>query len=81
MPRETISAKAERYLLEGRVIVAEVTAGRVLAEVRGEGARYRTSWQAGAWQCTCPHRATTTDCSHVRALKRVTSVDLEGTNR
>lgn len=77
MPRETVRDKAERYLLEGRIVLAEVTACRVLAEVRGEGARYRTSWQAGAWQCTCPHRATTTDCSHVLALKRVTAVDLE----
>lgn len=41
MPRETKTLKAERYLLEGRVVVAEVTAGRVLAVVRGEGARHR----------------------------------------
>lgn len=78
MARETVRDKAERYLLEGRVIVATVDRSRVVAYVRGEGAQYVTEWTSGSWECSCPHRARTTDCSHVVALKRVTAVDLGG---
>lgn len=81
MPREAKDAKARRYLLEGRVILRHVDRTLVHAVVRGDGALYRTRWEAGAWSCSCPHQATTTDCSHVAAVKRVTAVDVEGRGR
>lgn len=77
MPRENVATKAVRYLAEGRVILRHVGRTLVHARVRGDGALYRTTWEAGTWSCTCPHRATTTDCSHIAAVKRVTAVDLE----
>lgn len=76
MSRETVADKAERYLLEGRIVLEEVTRHGITATVRGEGARYRTTW-AGVWSCTCPHQARSTDCSHIAACKRVVAVDLE----
>lgn len=81
MPRETKDEKAMRYLCEGRVVLVHVSRSAVTAHVRGEGAVYRTRWEAGAWSCTCPHGARTTDCSHVAAVKRVTAVDLEAVSR
>ena len=78
MPRESAFDKAGRYLLEGRIILRHVDRTLVHAVVRGDGALYRTRWEAGARSCSCPHAATTTDCSHVIALKRITAVDLEG---
>lgn len=77
MARETKTTKAERYLLEGRVILRHVTAHLVAASVRGDGARYSTGWRDGRWSCTCPHTASSTDCSHITALKRITAVDLD----
>ena len=77
MPRETKTLKAERYLLEGRVIVTDANRVLVAAQVRGDGALYRTGWRDGLWSCSCPHTATTTDCSHVTALKRITAVDVD----
>lgn len=70
-----------RYLCEGRVVVVHVSRSVVAASVRGEGAVYATGWRDGAWSCSCPHGARTTDCSHVAAVKRVTAVDLEGASR
>lgn len=77
MPRETKTLKAERYLLEGRVIVTDANRALVAARVRGDGAVYRTGWRDGLWSCSCPHQASSTDCSHVAALKRVTAVDVD----
>lgn len=82
MSRETVAAKAVRYLAEGRVVLVHVSKRHgVHADVRGDGRIYRTAWQAGDWSCTCPHTARTTDCSHVVALKRITAVDLEERDR
>lgn len=77
MPRETVATKAVRYLAEGRVIVTDVNHALVAAHVRGNGAVYRTGWRDGLWSCSCPHRASSTDCSHVAALKRITAVDVD----
>lgn len=77
MARETKATKAVRYLAEGRVIVTDVNRALVAAHVRGDGAIYRTGWRDGLWSCSCPHAATTTDCSHVTALKRITAVDVD----
>ncbi len=77
MPRETKTLKAERYLAEGRVIVTDANRALVAAQVRGDGAVYRTGWRDGLWSCSCPHRASSTDCSHIAALKRVTAVDVD----
>lgn len=77
MSRESVTEKASRYLVEGRIVLEEVGRHGVRASVRGEGCVYRTEWVAGRWSCNCPHRARTTDCSHVAAIKRVVAVDVE----
>lgn len=76
MPRENARTKADRLLLEGRVVILEAGRYGVVAKVRGEGHVYRTAWQFGAWSCDCPAR--TPNCSHLHALRRVTCVDLSG---
>lgn len=48
MPRETVAAKATRYLAEGRVTVERVERHRVAATCRGDGTRYRLRYQWGA---------------------------------
>lgn len=73
-PRESAATKAGRYLVEGRLIVVEVSPGRVAATARGDGRLYDLGWQAGRWWCTCPARGEA--CSHLRALRRVVAVDL-----
>lgn len=78
MARETKAEKAGRYLLEGRVIVVHVSQRHgVVANVRGDGHVYETTWRDGVWRCNCPHRAATASCSHVIALRRIVAVDLE----
>ena len=76
MPRETARAKADRLLLEGRVVILEAGRYGVVARVRGEGVIHTTRFQFGAWSCTCPAR--TDQCSHLYAVRRVVAVDLTG---
>jgi uncharacterized Zn finger protein len=77
--RENARTKADRYLVEGRIVITAVTSrhgGSVQATARGEGAVYSLAWtpQRG-WTCTCPVR--TDQCAHLIALRRVTATDLE----
>lgn len=70
--RETATAKASRYLCEGRLIIASVIPGMVDAKARGEGALYSLGYRDGTWWCACPARSD--QCSHLRALRRVVAV-------
>ena len=76
MTRETAVSKADRLLLEGRVVIVEVNRQGVVAKVRGEGRVHTTLYSAGAWTCTCEVR--TDACSHLHAVRRVVAVDLTG---
>ena len=72
--RDNAALKARRYLTEGRVIITRVSDRIVAARVRGDGAIYDSTWQAGTWSCNCP--ALTDQCAHLRALRLVTAPDL-----
>lgn len=74
MPRDSARVKADRLLLEGRVIVVACDRGYIDARVRGEGAIHQTGYVAGRFYCTCPARGE--GCSHIWALKRISAVDL-----
>jgi hypothetical protein len=69
--RETVEAKAQRYLAEGRVRVrfCNEESGVASAEVRGSGAVYAVDHDDKGWRCDCPAR---TECAHIAALKCVT---------
>jgi len=79
MPRETAREKGSRLLVEGRLILTHVDAATVEATCRGEGTTYRLGYRAGAFHCQCLAGSTAKflACSHVMALKRVVSIDLE----
>lgn len=74
MPRETARAKADRILIDGRIVILEAGRYGVMARVRGEGVVHTARYQFGTWSCTCPVR--TDQCSHLIALRRVVAVDL-----
>lgn len=75
MPRETARAKADRILLEGRLVILEAGRYGVAARIRGEGVIHTARYQFGTWTCTCPVRSD--QCSHLIALRRVVAVDME----
>ena len=64
-PRETIDAKARRYLAEGRVTVEYADSGTVRASCRGSVAVYRVGFGGGVWRCDCPARGR---CAHLVAV-------------
>jgi hypothetical protein len=69
--RETIEAKAARYLAEGRLevlFVAEESA-RVRASCRGGDGIYSVTCDRGGWSCSCPARVAR--CAHVVAAELV----------
>ncbi len=67
--RENAQAKGRRYVSEGRLYVAEVTAAKVSATCRGQGEVYRLGYDEGGWWCECPALTT---CCHLVALMLVT---------
>jgi hypothetical protein len=76
--RETARSKADRLLVEGRIVITHVrpnTAVRGFA--RGEGALHRFGWDAGSWWCRCESASRTQvpNCSHVQAAKRVVAIE------
>jgi hypothetical protein len=76
MPREPARQKADRLLVEGRVVVVAVGPHAVHARIRGDGHIYEASWTSTRrWSCTC--RARTDACSHLYALRRIVAVDIE----
>jgi hypothetical protein len=69
--RETVEAKAHRYLAEGRLVVTKVDADLVTAYCRGQGELYQLGHDPGrGWWCNCPVR--TDRCAHLIALQTVT---------
>jgi hypothetical protein len=74
--RENARTKADRLLLEGRVVVTHAGPYGVVAKVRGEGRVHTARYSMGAWSCTCEVR--TDQCSHLHAVRRVVAVDLTG---
>jgi hypothetical protein len=73
--RETVDAKARRYLVEARVRVLHCNedAGLLEAEVRDDRRLYSIQRVGEGWYCSCAAR--TQDCSHVRALRLVTILE------
>lgn len=72
MTREAAAVKAGRYLLEGRVVLLEVTVDTVAAVVRGDAALHRVDLDGRrGWRCSCPAR---TRCAHLLAVGLVTEV-------
>lgn len=67
--RESVDAKAVRYLATNRLIVVEVSPDRIRAWARGERT-YRLGLDGAEWWCSCPARR---ECAHVRALQLVTT--------
>lgn len=71
MSRETIAAKAARYLASARLTVVAVSGDHVGAGCRGGGEVHRCGHDPGrGWHCSCPAR--TDRCSHLAALRSVT---------
>jgi len=73
--RETVAAKARRYLAEGRLIVRALdeAAGTVSADVRGGSAVYTVArTRDTGWVCSCPARGT---CCHLTAVQLVVVVE------
>jgi len=71
MTRETVAAKAARYLAEGRLIITAVDGDHVAACCRGDGEVHRLGHDPGrGWWCSCPVR--TDRCAHLIALRSVT---------
>ena len=71
--RESLQAKAARYLAEARLEVLEVGPAVVRADCCGDaGDVYRLGWWRGSWGCSCPaagiFRRT---CAHLTALRLV----------
>lgn len=71
MTRESIDAKAPRYLAEGRITVTRLVGDEVTAVARGESGTYDLGHTPGrGWWCACPVR--TDRCSHLAALWLIT---------
>ena len=71
MTRETVAAKAARYLAEARLTVLRVDGDSVEAECRGAGEVYRLGHdpaRPGGWWCSCPAPRS---CCHLAALHLV----------
>lgn len=72
MTRENAAGKARRYLLEGRVVLLEVSADTVAAVVRGDAALRRVDYDGRrGWRCTCPAIGR---CCHLLAVGLVVAV-------
>lgn len=70
MSRETVTEKAVRYLLDGRLLVERVDDEAIVAICAGDSGVYELSRDAGGdWQCSCPALRR---CSHLAALELVT---------
>ena len=69
--RESIDAKARRYLGEGRLVVTHVLGDHVAAACQGETGAYDLGHTPGrGWWCSCP--VGTDRCCHLAALWLVT---------
>jgi hypothetical protein len=71
MSRETVAAKAARYLTEARLVITFVNGDHVAAVCRGDGELYRLGHHLPrGWWCECAAR--TDQCAHLIALRLVT---------
>jgi hypothetical protein len=69
---ETIEEKAERLLLDGRVVVRRAEPGGVVvARAEGDSGVWDLGWDPNAreWRCNCPARVR--PCSHLMALQLI----------
>lgn len=70
MGRETTADKANRLLLERRVVIDSVNRRRVFATVRGTDRYHSVTWTGDhGWRCSCPGLRPT--CSHVLSVQAV----------
>ena len=69
--RESAAAKARRYLVEGRVVLARVTDDEAVAQIRGDGAIHSVVARSAYWSCTCPAYGR---CAHLLAVGLVIAV-------
>jgi hypothetical protein len=68
---ETVEAKAQRYLGEGRLVVTRVLGDYVNAICQGDSGAYDLGHAPGrGWFCSCPVRSDR--CSHLAALWLIT---------
>ncbi len=68
MARESVQAKALRYIAERRVHIRRVALREVEAEVRG-GETYFVTRGRGGWLCDCKAVG---NCCHLTAVRLVT---------
>jgi hypothetical protein len=72
--RESIDEKANRLLVEHRVWLETVAGPLVRALVQGDHGSWLVEHQSYGWRCSCPYPyRTTRQCSHVKAVQRVTT--------
>lgn len=71
--RENAAMKARRYLTEGRLVIIEVREDRISAFCRGDGAVWAVGYSPRGWECDCP--ALSSNCSHLLALRLVTTAN------
>jgi hypothetical protein len=75
-PPETLTEKAARLLLAGRLKVVDVTGESILARVQGDSGPHRCGYaKRGGWWCDCAARQRAgrgRACSHLLALQLVT---------
>src|SRR6266498_1695710 len=72
MTRETLDAKALRYIREGRLRVVLVDTEHIEARVRGTDTEHVTGYERGGWYCDCQAHQFGRRCSHLAALQLVT---------
>lgn len=70
MGRESVEAKARRYLNEGRVCVVHADEGYLEAFCRGAGEFYAVVYTREGWHCFCPSRGR---CAHLAAVQLVSA--------
>jgi hypothetical protein len=73
MPRETVEAKALRYISEKRLRITVVNGDDVEASCRGACSTYTLRWDGRRWSCSCLARGR---CAHLLALWLVTVPDV-----
>jgi uncharacterized Zn finger protein len=74
---DSMTAKSCRLLADARVQILFATEHVVTARVRGDSGIYDVSWDrnGGRWSCTCA--AFGDSCSHVEAVRSVTTKGLK----
>ena len=72
MPRENVVAKAHRLLTSGRIFVVGASRAEITTRARGDSGRvYETGFEDQRRSCWCDHRAVSTPCSHIVAVRLI----------